>query len=352
MTGNLKWENCQVPKKLAVNFSQFHTVVCFFFFFSFDQTVLVLIEPIFDLVFLVLSWLLVFGRHWRTYFSTEKQNIMNINFKSLKTLVVLAPVSGDFKTSSSQLHVLTCSSFLNHVGSNGCFRRCWAFDLFIIDEQKELASSQRSIWHLPKRQCSFPLNPLLIPVLIIWKLHFCHVYITRRKSKLFYCSLRSAPEPLNNDFPPCWKRQIQCLFPFSACLCFCFLISVSCSTSSFLHCCYVPFSWASVFFLCFLSPQVAIKIIDKTQLNPNSLQKVIYPPSLCSVVPSRCGRLRLQFMRHNRLSINCANGKQGMLGRRVCSPCYFILVGCFCSGEDDSAPHPLFLDFCFKHLAC
>lgn len=46
-----------------------------------------------------------------------------------------------------------------------------------------------------------------------------------------------------------------------------------------LLCCSVPFRSVLMLFFFLLSPQVAIKIIDKTQLNPNSLQKVIYPPS-------------------------------------------------------------------------
>lgn len=82
-----------------------------------------------------------------------------------------------------------------------------------------------------------------------------------------------------------------------------------------LLCHYVPFNSVSMHFLSLsLSPQVAIKIIDKTQLNPNSLQKVIYPRLSPLLYSHAVAEFVYKFMRHNRLSINCVNGKRGMLG--------------------------------------
>lgn len=73
------------------------------------------------------------------------------------------------------------------------------------------------------------------------------------------------------------KKGNSVSFTFSVCLSD---FSVTFHFLSFtLLCCSVPFRSVLMLFFFLLSPQVAIKIIDKTQLNPNSLQKVIYPPS-------------------------------------------------------------------------
>ena len=95
----------------------------------------------------------------------------------------------------------------------------------------------------------------------------------------------------NNCFP-ILKTWNQCCFLFCVFLSSClFWFPLPPFHTSPLPLCSMQLGFNAFFFS--LSPQVAIKIIDKTQLNPNSLQKVIYPPSLSSVVLSRCGRVRL-----------------------------------------------------------
>lgn len=62
----------------------------------------------------------------------------------------------------------------------------------------------------------------------------------------------------------------------------------------------------------FFSTQVAIKIIDKTQLNPNSLQKVTHV-----LLRLMLGQINpYKSTRRSRSAVNGANGKQSMLGRR------------------------------------
>lgn len=95
-----------------------------------------------------------------------------------------------------------------------------------------------------------------------------------------------------------------------------------CFVSHLLPSCSTPCHW-------FFSPQVAIKIIDKTQLNPNSLQKVTNTPPPPPPPPLSLSEAESVYelnMKHNRLGINFVKGKRCMLGRSLCAFSDFIMV--------------------------
>lgn len=141
--------------------------------------------------------------------------------------------------------------------------------------RKSKTSSEHSERHLTKQRCS--VSSWCCHLLFCWFISCSHGGWTLKA--LFFIS-------------PLWQQSWSQISEFN---CDVYVYIHNYSFFPFLRS-YSHFLLSSCFFFSPLSPQVAIKIIDKTQLNPNSLQKV-NSPSLSFIFPSythsRCGRFHL-----------------------------------------------------------